>query len=483
MAIGSGLGPFCLKGGPEQSRGPFRCACFQAILALGFVAREAECSSRRPWEAILESSAMFERLSPPWLNRDLRLLFVQRALRSLTQAYLIVIVPIYLARLGFSAVQLGLLFAAASLWSAILTAAVGLLADRYGRKPLLFLNALLTAAGAAIFVFSTNYVVLLVAGALSTLGRGGGAGSGGAFGSYYPAEQALIAEKAIDRERTAVLGSLSFVGILAGAFGSLLALVPSGLRSLRGLSLQEGDRLLFGLTAILGLVMAVVILPVHEARPRRRPARGLAMFRLPLSPRTRSVVWRSAVTNLTNGLAVGFLGPFIVYSFLVRFGAGGAEQGLLFFFINVSAAVANLFAARLALRLGEVNAVVTTRLMSVLLLATLPLMPTFTLAAVLYLLRSIANSISVPIRQSYLMGVVEPAERASAAGLSSLPSQVAMSFTPTLAGYAIEMISLAAPLELAAALQAINAVLYYLLFRGIKPPEEMGPPGVGGEES
>ena len=34
---------------------------------------------------------------PPWLGRDLVLLFAQRGLRSLSQAYLNVIVPIYLA--------------------------------------------------------------------------------------------------------------------------------------------------------------------------------------------------------------------------------------------------------------------------------------------------------------------------------------------------------------------------------------------------
>ncbi len=425
---------------------------------------------------------MLERLSPPWLSRDLSLLFAQRALRSLTQAYLIIIVPIYLARLGFSAVQLGLLFAASSLWSAVLTAAVGLLADRYGRKPLLIFMALLTAAGALIFAIASSFAVLLAAGALSTLGRGGGAGSGGAFGPYYPAEQALIADKSSDRDRTAVLGGLSFVGVLTGAIGSLIALIPTALQSLRGVSLLEGDRVLFILTAVLGIVMAAVILPVHERSPQRRPATGAMGLRARLSPRTRSVVLRSTITNLTNGLAVGFLGPFIVYWFLVRFGAGGAEQGLLFFFVNLVAAPANLFSARLARRLGEVNAIVVTRLLSVVLLAALPLMPTFLLAAVLYLLRTITTSVSVPIRQSYVVGIVVPAERASAAGLSSLPSQVAMSLTPTLAGYTIESISLALPLEAAAALQAINAALFYLLFRDIKPPEEE-PPGAKSHES
>ena len=73
------------------------------------------------------------------------------------------------------------------------------------------------------------------------------------------------------------------------------------------------------------------------------------------------------------------------------------------------------------------------------------------------------------------MGIVDPRERASAAGLSSLPSQVASSTTPALAGYTMQTISLDLPLELAAFLQAINTALYYLFFRKIRPPEEMPP--------
>ena len=73
------------------------------------------------------------------------------------------------------------------------------------------------------------------------------------------------------------------------------------------------------------------------------------------------------------------------------------------------------------------------------------------------------------------MGIVDPRERANAAGLSSLPAQVASSATPALAGYTMQTISLDLPLELAAFLQAINTVLYYLFFHRIRPPEEMAP--------
>ncbi|MCL5257286.1 MAG: MFS transporter [Chloroflexi bacterium] len=417
---------------------------------------------------------------PDWLGRDLTLLFAQRGLRSFTQAYLIIILPIYLARLNLSATQIGLLFTAAAASGALITASIGLLADRYGRKLFLVLLSLLTAAGAVVFALSTNYLVLLVAAAASTIGRGGGAGSGGAWGPFYPAEQALLAAQASDQKRTTIFSAVSFIGVITGALGSLAALLPASLQQ-AGLSLPEADRLLFGLAAALGVVMAVVVLPVQD-RTRRtaQPSAGKPFWSL--SRRTTGLILRFGATNFTNGLAIGFLGPLLVYWFNQRFGVGGSELGPLFFVINLVTAFSYLTAPRLTRALGAVNTIVLTRGASVVLLALMAVMPAFLLAALFYLLRMVVATLSVPVRQSYLMGIVDPSERASAAGLSNLPAQVASSGTPALAGYLMQTIALDLPLELAAFFQAINTFLYYVFFRNIRPPEEMaaahlqGPP-------
>lgn len=427
---------------------------------------------------------------PAWLSRDLTLLFAGRGLRSLSQGYLAIIVPLYLARLGFSAEQLGVVFTASAITSALLAAAVGILSDRFGRKTFLILISLLMAAGGVVFALSGNFAVLVVAGALGTIGRGGGAGSGGAFGPYYPAEQPLIAEHASDDNRTTVFGVLSFVGVLGGAIGSLLALVPAALQSIARLPLLDGYRVLFLLTVVVGAAMVVVVVPVHEGHahtvPARRAAGGepsdIGITAVPSQPVGRRVLglsrpsWnlvaRFMITNFTNGLAVGMLGPFIVYWFYRRFGVDAAELGTLFFLINLAAALPYLLAGRLARRLGAVNTVVVTRTASVILLATVAVMPTYPLAAAVFLVRMAANTLSNPVRQSYLMGVITPAERSSAAGFANLPSQVATSLSPSLAGYLFQQVALALPVEFAAALQGLNTVLYYTFFHNVRPPEE-----------
>lgn len=404
---------------------------------------------------------------PDWLTRDITLLLSGRALRSLSQGYLGVIVPVYLARLGFSATRVGVVFTAGAVGSIILTASVGLLADRVGRKPLLITLGILTSLAALGFAFTRAFPVLLVAAAMGTIGRGGGAGSSGAYGPYYPAEQPLLTEQVSDRARTHVFGVVAVVGVLCGAGGALLATLPTLFHNWLGVPIASGDRALFLTSSVIGVCMALVIIPVHEAPPRPRAAGHR------LQPATSRVLWRFLITNATNGLAVGMLGPVLVYWFHVRFGASAAQLGTLYFAANILAAPSNLMAGRVARRFGTVRAVVGLRAIAVLLMAAMALVPAFWIAAVLFLVRTQVNTMSNPMRQSFLMGIVDPADRSTAAGFSNLPLQILSSAGPTIAGQIMQTIWVSLPLELAAGLQGVNAALYHFFFRKMRLPEEV----------
>ncbi len=364
-----------------------------------------------------------------------------------------------------------MLLTVAAASSALLTALVGFAADRWGRRRLLIVLGLMTAASGAVFAATTSYPVLVAAAALGTIGVGGAAGSGGAFGPYYPAEQALVAEHAGDADRTSVFAGLSLVGVLAAAAGSALAGVPRLVANLRLGTLIEGYHLLFALTAVLGVARAVVVLPVRESAPHRESARPARPA--PLTPRTRGLLARFAVTNAVNGLAVGFLGPILALWFHLRYGVGSATIGALYSAINLAAVIPYLGVPWVTRRLGGlVKTVVSVRVVSAGLLALLPLMPTFLLAGAVYLARMLANAVAVPVRQSYIMGIVAPAERSRMAGLSNLPARVFALAGPALAGVMLRVWWIGVPLELASALQLANAGLYWTFFRHVRPPEE-----------
>ena len=146
---------------------------------------------------------------PPWLSHDLLLLFGARAFRSLAQGFLGIILPLYLAALGYHATAMGLLFAVSSITGALMAAAVGFLADRFGRKPFLVIIALLMAGGSLVFAISQNFAVMVAAAALGTIGYAGAPGLGGGWGPYYPAAQSLVAEQGEAHQRTTIFGALS----------------------------------------------------------------------------------------------------------------------------------------------------------------------------------------------------------------------------------------------------------------------------------
>jgi predicted MFS family arabinose efflux permease len=100
------------------------------------------------------------------------------------------------------------------------------------------------------------------------------------------------------------------------------------------------------------------------------------------------------------------------------------------------------------------------------------LAPFFWLAGAFYLVRMLAQRVALPLRQSYVMGIVQPDERGTVGALSNLPSQVTMAISPTIAGEIFDHVSLELPFLIGASLQGVNAALYYVGFRHLPPPEE-----------
>lgn len=419
-------------------------------------------------------------IAPAWQTRDMGLLLAARAAMSAARALAGVLVPIYLAILGFDAVRLGALFTVVALVSAGLSALIGLAADRVGRKPFLIVVPLLTAGTAVVFGLARAVPLLFVSAALGSFGRGAGAGAG-AVGPYQPAEQAYLADGVPAHHRNDLFGRVAFMSSLGALIGggplaALAELLPQlGVLGTAGHPLA-GYHVAFLVMAALALVAGLLAVPLREThRVRPEPAAGLRRGANPLrrvSPQSWSTLWRLWLTNSVNGLAVGFFGPFITYWYYERFHAGPAQIGLLYAAINLAAMVSNLYAAPLARRLGLVRAIVVSRSLQAALMIPMVLAPSFWLAGGFYLLRMLAQRVGLPLRQSYVMAVVPKEERGTVAALSNLPSQGTSAIGPSIAGELFAHVSLSLPFEMGAALQGLNTLLFYTFFHRQPPPEE-----------
>ena len=92
-----------------------------------------------------------------WTNRNLRVIYAAGFLRSTGAGLTGVLLGVYLSRTGFSASQIGLVITAGLAASAAGTLAVGLCADRLGRRRTLVGLSVLTTVGASL-AWSTAWV-------------------------------------------------------------------------------------------------------------------------------------------------------------------------------------------------------------------------------------------------------------------------------------------------------------------------------------
>lgn len=415
------------------------------------------------------------RLLPEWVDRNLRVVLAARFAMSIGRAVAAVVTALYLAALGFSALEIGAIFVGVTVASALLSSTVGLMSDRLGRKPFLVVVPLLTAGAGLVYAESRAVAALYVAAAVGSFGRGTGAGAGN-IGPYQPAEAALVAESAGAEHRSAAFGRIAFASSLGALVGGLLAELVRTSPHMTPAAATAAYRPAFLVAAALAVVAGALALLVREPASRRA---GQPAWRAeaPAPPRRRVAwprrswpsLWRLWVTNGTNGVAIGLFGPFVSYWLHQRYGASPGRIGLLFALINLASLASTLSAAGVGRRLGTVRAIAGVRAVGGLLLVPMVLAPSFWAAGVFYLLRMVVQRVGLPLRQSFTQDLADPDERASVAALSNLPAQATMAGGQVLAGYLFDEVSLAAPFELAAAFQWANAALYLALFTW-RPP-------------
>lgn len=411
-------------------------------------------------------------IRPGWTNHNFDLIFVARVAMSCGRALAGVVTPIYLALQGFSALEISVYVVVVSLASAAMSTLIGASADRIGRKPFMVGLPLLTTVAAVVYAFTAIHPVLFVAGALGSFGRGAGAGAG-AVGPYQPAESAFAADNIAPEHRNSMFGRLAFASSGGATVGGLLALLVTS-SHVHGAAATVTFRASFVAIAVVSGLAGIIAVGLHEAP---RAPRKVGQRHLHWPRRSSWLVYRLWLTNSFNGAAVGMLGPFLTYWFFRRYGVGAAEVGVLYSVVNALTMASSLSASGLARRYGLVRTSAVMRAAQALLIVPMVLAPNFELAGAVYLVRMVTQRISLPLRQSYTLGLAEPDERAAVAAISNLPSQLAMSSSPLLTGYLFDEISLNVPFEIAALLQLVNAGLWWQLFKDHPPEEERATTG------
>jgi MFS family permease len=394
------------------------------------------------------------------MDRNLVVILAARACMSTSRAAAGVVTALYLEALGFSALELGLLFLGVAVASAVMSVLIGLVSDAVGRKVFLVLVPLLAAVAGGVYAFDRTTALLFVFAALGSFGRGAGAGAGN-VGPYQPAESAFVAEGVPGWARTDAFGRLAFVSSIGALVGGLLAALAHSARA-GGAAATAAYRPAFLAAAAFAAVAGLLALAVTEPERPARTGTGRRLFVFPR--RSWNVLWRFWITNGVNGMAIGLFGPFVSYWFHRRFGATPGQIGVLFAVINAATLASALAAAPLGRRLGTIRAIVVVRALQGLLLVPLALAPGFLAAGAIYLVRMVVQRLGLPLRQSFTQMVADPSERAAMASLSTLPAQGTQAGSQVLAGYLFDEVALWSPLVVAGIVQTLDAFAYGALF-------------------
>jgi predicted MFS family arabinose efflux permease len=394
------------------------------------------------------------------MNPDVRRILLAQALRAFAYGFGAILLGVSLEASGWSSGRVGLLLTAIVAGTAIMSVAVGTLGDRIGRRCFYLALFLGLSLSGVVFALTDNFWLLaLVAlcGALST--------DVVESGPFTSLEQSMLPSLVDSRERTRVFGHYNAIATVAGSLGALAAGGPALLRD--AFDSFPADQRFFFLFVPVGVIGALVASRLSErVEVEKRSGLGLPLHR------SRSNVVRLAGLFAVDSFAGGFVvQSFIAYWFRVKFDVSVEVLGLVFFTVGILQAGSFIVATRLAHRIGLLNTMVFTHLPSNLLLAAIPLAPTFPIAMALLFGRFALSQMDVPTRQAYIAALVDPDERTAAAAYTNTARYATRPLGPVLAGVA-QQVALGLPFVIAGGVKAAYDVAIWSWFRRV--PIEQG---------
>lgn len=194
------------------------------------------------------------------LTSDERLLFATRTVRLLAYGFLSVVLVLYLAQVGLSEAQIGLLLTLTLVGDTLISLWITTSADLVGRQRMLLLSAGLMLFASLLFAVTGNYIALIFAATVGVISP-----SGGEVGPFLAIEQAALAQTVASKNRTSVFAWYNLVGSFATALGALMGgVVVQGLQGMHVSPLGSYRTVIVG-CALLGIVLGWMFLRLSPA--------------------------------------------------------------------------------------------------------------------------------------------------------------------------------------------------------------------------
>jgi MFS family permease len=374
-----------------------------------------------------------------------------------------VVLPAYLVHLGFSGVQIGTVVAASLLGSAVLTLVTGYVAHRFNPTRLLSIASWIMITTGIAFGLSKSFLLLVIIGIITTMNP-----SAGDVSPFLPLEQSLMASNVEPSERTSLFARYSLTASLIGSVGALCAGLPVVVARYFHHADQTGRQAAFIFYGLAGFVLLFAYSQLSD-KSRVRASKSDSA----LSPESRKIVFKLSALFSLDSMGGGFATQAIFALWVFhKFGLSIESLGVIFFAAGTLGAFSSLAAVKIADRIGLVRTMVFTHIPASILLILVVLAPNVWIAMALFIARGLLSQMDVPVRTSYVMAVVAPAERTAAASITNVPRSLASALPPIAAGWMLDQSTFGWPLIICGICKITYDLLLLKMFKDVRPPEE-----------
>lgn len=360
-------------------------------------------------------------------------------------------INLYAYSLGYRPDFIGVFSAMPALGAMVGALPVGLLADRWGRKPVLIISAILTPLFLMALGLVTSAPLLLICSLLQGL----------VSTAYWVTNLPLLTESTTEKQRVGVLALNSFLLLGIGALGNLLGgAIPEYVSHILQVSAGSTIPLRWGVISA-ALFTLVFGLPLWFLREPKR-ASGKTLETEPAIEREE--VEKSVVEAPVQrekkwpvGLFIKLLIPDLLFTtgegavvalmqlyFVLRFHLLPGMLGVIFTISGLAGGIFSLTAPLFVRRWSKLRLITVVQYLSAPLMLLIGLAPTLPLAIGGEYARSFMRTLIDPVYAAFAMERVESKHRATLSGFYSVTWSVGFSIGPMAAGWLQTNVNLSA---------------------------------------
>ena len=348
---------------------------------------------------------------------DPYLFYAGRFIRDAARSLMAILAVIYLAHIGITNTQIGIIFGASLAGGFVISVAVMLTSRAFSTRSWSMVNMLITGAAGIVFILSNDFWLLVIGGLFGSY-----AASGAHWGGMMQLEQTGIAAVIPQKDRTKAYSILTIASSAGRAVGALLA----GLSTLLIVTFEwdptDAYHALLWIYVALHLIATLAYLALSPAsHPQSQSQSTPTLLVNPFKAKARRPIIVMSSLFAFDSFAGGMVfESFLSFWLFTKFGLSAAAIGAILIASQALNIVSLVLAPSVSRRLGLLNTLVFTQVISNIALILFAFAPTAIIATALWLTRSLFDEMDVPTRQAYMMGVTETDEHPIMAGTANL---------------------------------------------------------------